>query len=63
MRLNDDQLAELIAEIEHQKLQAQTDFKFAVVQIEQQLRDTHEIEVIIKEKIKIIFFFVTCCQR
>uniref|UniRef100_A0A915CR99 Uncharacterized protein n=1 Tax=Ditylenchus dipsaci TaxID=166011 RepID=A0A915CR99_9BILA len=45
IRSNDEQLAELISEIENARLQAQTDFKFAVVQMEQKLRQEHEIEL------------------
>ncbi|KAI1716010.1 hypothetical protein Ddc_10600 [Ditylenchus destructor] len=45
IRSNDEQLAELITEIENARLQAQTDFKFAVVQMEQRLRQEHEVEL------------------
>ncbi|KAI1707347.1 hypothetical protein DdX_12443 [Ditylenchus destructor] len=45
IRSNDEQLAELITEIENSRLQAQTDFKFAVVQMEQRLRQEHEVEL------------------
>ncbi|CAD5231605.1 unnamed protein product [Bursaphelenchus xylophilus] len=42
---HDEQLAELIAEIENTKIQAQADYKFAVVQMEQGLREEHEEEL------------------
>ncbi|CAD5225073.1 unnamed protein product [Bursaphelenchus okinawaensis] len=42
---HDEQLTELIAEIENAKLQAQGDYKFAVVQMEQGLREEHEEEL------------------
>ncbi|KAH7730589.1 Protein C47E8.6 [Aphelenchoides avenae] len=45
VRSNDEQLVELIAEIENAKLQAQSDFKFAVVQMEQRLREEYEAEL------------------
>lgn len=45
VRSNDEQLVELITEIENAKLQAQSDFKFAVVQMEQRLREEYEAEV------------------
>lgn len=45
LKSHDDQLAEIIAEIENAKIQAQSDYKFAVVQMEQGLREEHEEEV------------------
>jgi hypothetical protein len=45
LRQHDDELGEFIAEIENAKLTAQSDYKFAVVQMEQGLREEHEEEV------------------
>lgn len=45
LKAHDEQLTELIAEIENAKLQAQSDYKFAVIQMEQGLREEHEEEV------------------
>jgi hypothetical protein len=45
LRQHDDELGEFIAEIENSKLQAQSDYKFAVIQMEQGLREEHDEEV------------------
>ncbi|KAI6213819.1 hypothetical protein M3Y94_00197000 [Aphelenchoides besseyi] len=42
LKQHDDELVAFIAEIENAKQQAQSDYKFAVVQMEQGLREEHE---------------------
>ncbi|KAI6200108.1 hypothetical protein M3Y96_00698200 [Aphelenchoides besseyi] len=42
LKQHDDELVAFIAEIENAKQQAQSDYKFAVVQLEQGLREEHE---------------------
>ncbi|KAI6189590.1 hypothetical protein M3Y97_00024800 [Aphelenchoides bicaudatus] len=45
LKQHDEELETFIAEIENAKIQAQSDYKFAVVQMEQGLREEHEEEL------------------
>ena len=44
-RENDEQLAKLIEDLERERLNAQSDLKYAIVQLEQRMKEEREGEV------------------